>query len=167
MKAFTLIELLVSTLVLSILVAGIYLILNSGQMAYHTDVGLLELKQPAIHALDVITREIREARGITIIPTADANFDQLIFNTHSKTNVRYYCDNIAGALYDINQDNVVYQLIREYPPLTYKVLTNNISRLKFSQSGNLLTIELQTSKTAVGQRALSFSLRQEVRLRNE
>jgi prepilin-type N-terminal cleavage/methylation domain-containing protein len=167
MRAFTLIEVMVSTLVLSILVAGIYLVLNSGEMAYHTDMGLLALKQPTLRALDFMAREIREAKVATARNTVNANFDRLTFTTHNKSNVQYYCDSAPG-FYDRNQDRVVNQLIREYPPFTYKILANNITRLKFRRpTVNLLSIQLQISKKVVGQRALSFSLQQEVRLRNE
>ncbi len=160
MRGFTLIELLVSAVILSIIIAGVYMFSIMGEKTYITDVVLLDLQQQLRQAMSWMTREIREAKDIQN-GTIDNDSDWIQFNTFNETNIRYYRD-----INDVNNDGVVNQVIREYPSGTRRILANDITRLKFYLIGNISRIELEASKVAL-QRTLSLSLTEQVKLRNE
>jgi len=65
-KGFTLIEILVSIAILSVVIAGIFAVLNIGDMTWHSDMGVVNLQQQARQAMGSMVREIRQASDITI-----------------------------------------------------------------------------------------------------
>lgn len=160
MKGFTLVEVLVSAVILAIVAAGIYGVLNAGNLIYYNDMGLLELQQDVRRGMEAMINELREASNIQIT-ALDSDSDQIIFNSYQGAGVCYYRD-----INDSNADGIVNQAIREYPSGARKVLANNITRLKFSHISPYLTIEIKADKTA-RQRPLSISLKENVALRNE
>lgn len=154
MKAFTLLELLVTVLILTVMVFAIYSVLNVASTNFPTDTALLDLQQQARQAIELISKESREASvsNITITP-ADTDHDILIFSTPTKNGISYYI-NLANG-----------RLIRQYPTGTTRVVAHDITRLKFSLTGNLLIIEVQTQKD-IQQKTLNFQLKGRVRVRN-
>jgi len=160
MKGFTLVEFLVSAVILSIIVIGIYGVLNVGNIMYYSDIGLLELQQNARQGMEKMINELREASNIQI-STLDDNSDQIVFNNYKGVGIEYYRD-----INDLNGDGIVNQIIRQDPSGSREVLANNITRLKFLLSSPYLTIEVKAEKS-VRQIPLSFSLKENVALRNE
>ncbi|MDP2941111.1 MAG: hypothetical protein Q8N85_02495 [Candidatus Omnitrophota bacterium] len=160
MKAFTLVELLIVTLLLGMITAGVVTVLNVGNAAYYADLGMLGLQQQVRQCLNWLEREVRASSSLAIT-TEDANSDRVVFTTPNKFAVQYYRDRI-----DSNGDGITNQVIREYPFGTRRVIANDISRLKFSQSGGILQIQIQGDTMALG-KAESFTLTEKVRLRNE
>lgn len=154
-KAFTLLELMVSILIMTVMVFAIYSVLNIAGAYFPTDTALLDLQQQARQTIEIITKESREASlsSISIAPI-DVNNDVLMFSTPSKNGVSYY----------VNPAN--RQLIRQYPAGTMRVVANSISSLKFSLTGNLLVMTVQTQRNAQ-QKTLTFQLKGRVRVRNE
>lgn len=160
MRAFTLIEVLISIVIFGLLIVSIYSVLNVGSNTYYTETGLSSLQQEARRALEWMTRELRESTSRTI-SVIDANNDRITFNTITASNIQYYRDRN-----DINGDGVTNQVIREYPAGIRKILANDITKLKFSESSNFLEIQLEAGKTSM-RRELSFPLKGKVNLRNE
>jgi len=160
MRGFTLVEVLVSATILGILAAGIYGVLDAGNKMYYNDMGLLELQQSGRQGMEAMINELREAGNIQIT-TLDNDTDQILFNSYKGIGVQYYRD-----INDLNSDGIVNQIIREYPLGSRRVLANNVTRLKFLHTSHYLTIEIRTEKT-IRQRPLSFSLKENVALRNE
>jgi len=152
MKGFTLVEVLVSTLIMGILFVGIYIVLSTGDITYQVDSAFLDLQQQARQGMAWMVRELREAQNIQIT-VVDSDSDRISFNTFSGTGIMYYRD--------ISQN----RLIREYPAGTTTLIADNITRLKFSLSANILEIQLRAYKSAK-QKPLTFSLTEKVRLRN-
>ncbi len=157
MRGFTLLEILVSVGILSFLIAGIFAVLNVGDMNWHLDMGLLDLQQQARQTMNGMIRELRQSKAsaITVNSTSDISFS-VPPQTYGDTwigPIRYYLD------------TQTQQIKREYTSAT-KILANNINSLNFSLSGNIMQIQLGAAKT-VKQRALSFFLTEKVRLRNE
>ncbi len=162
LRGFTLLEVLVSAAILSFLIAGIFGVLNIGNMTYNTDLCLLDLQQSARQALYWMAKELRESSTDDItITVIDDNDDKITFDTPNEIGIQYYRD-----LSDVNGDNIKEQIIREYPKGTRRILGNNISGLQFSLNNNLLEIRLTANSVALG-RSLSIPLRTKVRLRNE
>jgi len=151
-RGFTLIEILVVLLILGIMIGALFMVLNSGDIAFSVDMGMLDIQQQARQGMDAVARELRQAEDVTVSVEDDSS-DRITFNTASATGVIFYRDN----------NN---RLLREYPAGTIKVLANNITRFKCALSGTLLEIQLRTDKT-VRQKAVSFSLAERIRLRNE
>ncbi|MBL7081198.1 MAG: prepilin-type N-terminal cleavage/methylation domain-containing protein [Candidatus Omnitrophica bacterium] len=150
-RGFSLLEVLVSTAILGFLIAGIYGVLNIGNMTYNTDLGLLDLQQNARQAMHWMVRELRESASSEIVISEDSS--QITFNTPNEGGIQYYYD---------TQEN---QIIREYPAGTTRILANNIESLNFSLNGSLLEIQVRARKTQRPDLTLFF--KEQVRLRNE
>ena len=160
MKGFSLVEILVSVLILSFLIAGIFMVLNVGDMSYSTDMGLIHLQQQARLAMDGMTRELRQADADSIIDPEGA--DSITFNAPLALNPTQWIGPITYQL-DANQN----QIIRTLAGVPQKIVGNNISSLSFDKNDNILDIELTCQITTTRRRDLSLSLREQVRLRNE
>ena len=158
MKGFTLVEVLVSILILSFLFAAIVGVLNIGNMTYNIDLTLLGLQQQARLAIDGMTRELRQTKASKISSVSESEI------TFSIPPATYGSDWIGPIRYYFDtEDN---RIIREYPTGTEKIVANDINSLNFALNNNLLNIQL-TCARIVHQRDLSFSLTEQVRLRNE
>ena len=166
-KGFTFIEALVSIVIMAVIVTGIFAVLRVVSASWDIDMGLLELQQQARQAMDGMTREIRQAKQQT---------GRLITITNAGKKLTFY---IPGYTSSVNYDLVGNRIIREHPPNTTKVLANNVNDLSFccwaiggASCGtdctglHFLKIQMSVSKT-VRSRMLSYSLLEEVRLRNE
>ena len=158
MRGVTLVEILVSVIILSFLVAGIFGVLNVGNITYNTDLGLLDLQQQARQAMDGMTRELRQSRAalVNIVSSSELTFSipPATYGAGWIGPIRYYLDTSEN------------RIMREYPAGTEKIIANDINSLTFSPSSNLLDIQLTCAKTVL-QRDLSFSLNGQVRFRNE
>lgn len=164
MKGFTLFEVLLSTLILSVMVVGIYGVLNIGDKTYNHDMALLDLQQQVRQAMDGMIKELKQSKtSLITISGGGARIDFKVPTDLTTSPVTYTNDFIAYYL----SGN---QILREYPSGTTKVLANDINSLLFSLSGEVLTVQLSAQKT-VKQRLLGFPLTglltQKVRLRNE
>jgi len=172
-NGFTLVEVLVSAAILTFLIAGIYAILNIGNMTYYTDMCFLDLHQNARQSMHWMVKEMREAQAADInIVSIDSDDDRVTFDTPNEDDIQYYRD-----ISDVNNDSIVKQIIREYPVGTYRILANDIGNLSFCcwhdnvcdadcSNSYLLEIQLTADKTASG-RDLSFPLAVKLRLRND
>ena len=150
-KGFTFAETMVSALIFSILAIAILSVLVVGQKFWHSDVGRVELQQEARLAMDGMTREVRESKSTDISVSGGSRIDISNYPGASGT-IAYYLQN--------------GQLIREYPAGTEKILTGDAQTVDFSLSGDILTIQLGLGKTVYGA-DLNFSLKEQVRLRNQ
>jgi prepilin-type N-terminal cleavage/methylation domain-containing protein len=173
MRGFTLAEILVSALILGFLFAAIYGVLNVGNIIYKDDITLVELQQQARQAMDGMIREIRQAKreaGRLITITLDGSKIEFYIPSFSNP-ISYYRD-----VNDVNDDGIIDQVIREYPPQIYKILANDITALSFSITGDVVGIQLAAKLSARG-RELCFpvpycndtskTLKEKVKLRNE
>ena len=150
---FTIIEVLVSLLILSLILAGLFMVLAAGDISFSVDAGMLQIEQQARQGMDQMVRELRHAQD-PVITAINQDSDRLTFNTESEAGISYYRD--------INTN----QLVRELPAGTAKILANNIAYFKCSFTSPVLEISLRADNT-VRQKALTFSLGEKVRLRNE
>ena len=159
MKGFTLVEILVSAVILCLIIAGLFGVLNIGNATYNTERYLLDLQQKARYVMDRMIRELRE--GLRSSVNISAGNTRITFNTPDEPGMQYYRD-----ISDIDGDGRVDQIFREYPAGTRnKLVQEDIESLNFSLSGNLLQIQITAKKT---QRPdLTFFLKEQVRLRNE
>lgn len=167
-KGLTLVEILISTLVLAILTGGIITILNIGTLAWNYDMGLVDLQQYGRQSIDSMIKEIRQTKAsvLSVPISTRVNFQvptdiSTIPPTYSST-ISYYLSNNS--------------LIREYPTGTSKVIANDVNTVTFCCLGgancsdcanaDLLRINITFSKVSRS-RPLSFSLIEQVRLRND
>jgi len=173
-KAFTLVEILFSCVVLMVLIGGIVVMLNSGNKGWSTEIGLLNLHRQARQAMHGMVRETRQSQPSDITIT----------NAGARIQFEIPQDLFSGATsyyqpidYFLNNG----QIIREHPTGTTEVLANDIKTLNFCfwdgvdccdpdtedcSNLDILEISLEVEKT-IRQRVLFFSIREEVKLRNE
>ena len=131
------------------------MVIMVGQRAYDADLGVLDLQQQARLAMDRMTKELRQAKGITVVSASE-----MTFNIPAAT---YGDPDIGLITYYLDTTNS--RAMREYPSGTLKVMGNDVSGLTFTKSSDVLTIQLDCAKT-VNNRDVAFSLRERVRLRN-
>lgn len=179
LKGFTLVEILVSAVILSFIIAGLFAIFSVANISWYTDMGLLGLQQQARQAMYRMVREIRQ--GSPLRKTIDDGkitfyIPPAVYGDPWVESISYYRD-----VNDTNNDGVVNQIIREYPPGTKKILANDIDSLSFccwdgvdccnpilEDCSNLPVLQIQLRATrTVRQRPLVFSLTEKVRLRND
>ena len=172
-RAFTIIEMLFSCVIVMVLIGGILIMASAGNKGWSTEVGLLDLHQQARQAMHGMVREIRQGDAMFFGSTSGEIIEFRIPRDLSTDPVSYY----QPISYYLSNE----QIIREHPAGTTNVLANNIKSLNFcfwdgvdccdpsteSCSGlNSLEISLEAEKE-IRSRAVSFSIREEVKLRNE
>jgi prepilin-type N-terminal cleavage/methylation domain-containing protein len=175
MKGFTVIEVLISIVIMSIVIGGLFMVLNIADLNWSLGGGLLGLQQQARQAIDGMVREIRQNKPsdikITDVGGTEVNPGPVInFKIPDST----YC-----FRYSLSNNQIIRQvLVCAIPPtqLAQQVLANDIDdSLAFSRSvdGKVITIQLRAKKT-VSQRNLCFPgpcdpaqfLIEQVKLRN-
>jgi len=173
-KGFTIIELLVAVVLLTILVWGIFAILNIADATLNTDTGLIDLQQQVRQGLDGMIKELRNSGAVTVLNSGgriEFIIPTSIGGPSSKV-ISYYLDG--------------NQIKREHPENTVKVLANDINYLSFCcghydalgnyicdtdcSNSKMIQIQVSASKT-VRQRVLVFPsnggvLTEKARLRN-
>lgn len=163
MRAFTIVEILVSSVVLLIIVSGIFMVFNAADKAFYLDSGVLELQQNARQAMYTMIKELHQAQ--TASKSISSGGAKIIFNTPLLSGIQYY------------RDTAKNQVIREYPTGTLQVLANYVTGLTFCcwNSGTcdtnctgseLVEIQLDAANT-VRARPVSFSVKERVKTRNE
>lgn len=174
-KGFTIVEILVVTLIMSFIVAGIFGVLNIGNVTWSTDMGLLELQQQARLAMNGIVSEIRQASPNDISIPASSRIEFRIPTDITTVPVTFSQE----IVYYLDNDRI----IREHPAGDTKVLAQNISNLAFCcvngsnctsdcSSSKILRVQIKSSKVS-GTRLVEFPpiagtfLTTEVKLRNE
>lgn len=152
-KGYTLMEMLVSVLLLSIILAGVYGVMITGNNIFNRDIAILDMEQQTRNAIDRIIREVRQASSQTITTNYNSTTnDKIVFTIPTAVGIQYY---LTGS-----------DLMREYPNGTTKKVASNINLLKFTLTGSLLQIQVRASQT-VSSSTTSFPLIEKVRLRNE
>lgn len=159
MKGLTIVEIMVCVVIFSVLFVGIYGVLNVGNLSYLTDMNMMRLQQAARQSMQQLSLDLRNATN-PVVTVIDASSDKITFDTYGGSGISYYRDAA-----DLNGDGITSQIIREYPAGTRKVIANDISLLKFTPVGSLVTINM-TASCFMRLRQLSYSLREQIRLRN-
>jgi len=160
MKAFTIIEVLIVVVIFSFLAIGITGVMNLGNLTFPIDLGQVNLQHQVRQAMQWLSRELREASAVTY----GADYKSVTFNSYSGSGIAYYLD-----ASDVNGDNLTNQIIREFPAGSRRVIANDISELLFTPdtvNPLLLRVDISAGRTVMN-KALTFSLAEQVRLRNE
>ena len=173
-RAFTIIEMLISCAIMMVLIGGILVMVNSGNRGWSTEVGLLDLHQQARQAMHGMVREMRQSQGTNIeITSGGERIKFIIPRDLFGGSTSYY----QSIYYYLSSE----QIIREHPPGTTQVLANSIKSLNFCFWDGLdccdpavedcsgldaLEISLEAEK-GIREQVLSFSIQEEVKLRNE
>jgi len=162
LKTFTLVEIIITAAITFFIAGAVLSVFIVGDKIWQIDMGLVDLQQAGRGALLAMTRELRQSDSANV--TISANGDRVDFTIPDAT------DTITYSLSN-------GRINREYPAGTIRVITSDVSSLNFCcwngascdndcSSSRLLEISLGLEKT-VRRAALSFSLKQKVRLRNE
>jgi prepilin-type N-terminal cleavage/methylation domain-containing protein len=90
-RGFTLAELLVSVAMLGLVMAGVFVLQQQGQIAYLWGSARVEVQQNARFALDLMTRELRSALSITTVGSNcnSTGADTITFRDSSNETVVY------------------------------------------------------------------------------
>lgn len=173
MKAFSFIELIVSIAILSLLSGSIAAVCRVADISWHNDRDMLILLQESRYSLDLMAKEIRQARPVDVQINADGSLSFVIpVSIFNSTSIVYS----KPITYKLNNA----QLVREHPANVAAVLANHINNLSFCwqhsstcdsicADSDILNIKLQANMTAKG-RSVSFpvngTLSEQVKLRN-
>jgi len=158
-RSFTLIEVLIVSIIIPLLLAVIFILMNTGNKIYATVTVSMDIRQNARNAMERILREVRESNNSTITPIT-INSDRISF-----TSPRFKDSNGVQVplAYFLNTNGHV---IREYPPNTFTPVAVDVTKLKFLKTGPQLDITINTAQN-VDTRPLFYAIKQKVRLRNE
>ena len=150
-KSTTLLEMFITIAILSMVLGGMLLVLNFGNLSWQVEAGLLSINQQLRQSMDGISREIRQADPATIvISNGGARID---FSIPQISNaVSFY---LSGD-----------QVIREHPVGTTTILLNDVNFITFTSVGGTIQIQIGATKV-VRQRNLVVTLTQKVGVRNE
>lgn len=172
MRSFTFVEAMVSTLVLGLIIAGIFMLLLISDRTYHTDVGLLDLQQFTRRAIEQMVEELRVGSGISI----SSGLNNITFNGS-------LCKSPCAS---INYSLSGNQLIRLCDGQS-KIMASRINVLSFcwchgstctpgvdcdnvQGTSNVIAIQLRSTNTIRG-KTVNFPatgpMKEQVRLRNE
>jgi type II secretory pathway pseudopilin PulG len=165
MRGFTLLEILISFTIMSLIVAGIFAIINVAEVSWNSDMAFLDIQQQVRLSMDGMIRESRQAKpGDITVSGGGGRIDFLVPKPSAAgfNPVAYYLQ--SG------------RIIREHPAGTTKILADYITSLNFCCLGgadctdctnaNSLRIQIQGSRTMKG-RTSTFPLTEKVMLRNE
>ncbi len=165
-KAFTLAEALVSSVVMAILLSGLFAVFLAGEKGWHSDISRVDLQQTTRLALFGMSRELRQTSADTL------SLPQISTITFSLPNV--------GNSITYSFDAAKKQIIRQHPAGVTQVIGRDIQALSFScldinnavlasnLCGNAESILIQiTAQKEAFQRSVSFALQKKVKLRNE
>lgn len=104
-RGFTLAELLVSVAVIGIVMAGVFVLQQQGQVAYLWGSARVEAQQSARLALDLMSRELRSAISVTDVgSTCNTGISAITFTDASSKTV----------VYDLTGSSPSYVLRRTY-----------------------------------------------------
>ena len=162
MKGFSLFEVMVVTLILGIVIGGVFMTFTIGSRTYSRDIVLLDLEQQTRRALDSLMRELRQTDSFHV-SISEGVPDSISFYILSDPNgtsggawvgpIRYYVDTVNS------------RLMRQEIDTTPRVVAHNIDDLQFVETGNFLNIEITGLQRVFGQ-DLTFVREGEVRMRN-
>ena len=151
-------------LILGLLVAAFYGVMNVGNVTYFVDMGLLDLEHNARQAMNYLTTDLRASFDVSI-DNSDPSHITFATPQFPATEFRHI---------DSNGDGVRDRIVRQREG-QIRIIANEISDLCFcwdavnnncrADCTDLFTIRVRAAKNA-GQRPLSFILIEQVRSRN-
>lgn len=150
-RGFSFLEVLVSAAILTVIIAGILMVLRAANISWDSFGGALDVQQQARQAMHGMIRELRQSRAQDV---SVANLGAMItfLVPDSPQAISYYLEN--------------NQIIREHPLNNKIVLANDINTLVFSLVNSTVTIQMEARKTVKG-RIYTFPLSEKAGLRNE
>lgn len=172
---FTLVELMVVVLILLIIIAGIFGVLNVGRQSWYTGGTQVELRQETRKAMDRMVKELRQSETAVIsVPADDSWYNTITFQVPEDTdgdgdvidadsNIEWG-NQITYSLGGLNNE----QVLRTSSGST-AVLANDVVSLQFRRSTatpNIVEISLQAQKDAMPGRTMQADLNSQVSLRN-
>jgi Tfp pilus assembly protein PilV len=161
-RGFTLIETLVIVLVFSLIVSGMLGLLNYAKVNYNTNLIRLSLQQQTRRAMDLLSREIREASWDSIPNSFSFNKDDS-FDTFKFKKVSYFVEKNTASSKSLSQ------LVRTCLTCPKKVVANDITKLEAEKEDRTIKITVEASKDfkVFGEeKNISFALVEKVFVRN-
>ena len=166
-KSFTIVEILVSALILSVITAGLFMVLNIGEFSNSVSSSKLGLQEKTRRVINWITKDVRQTVGSEI-----ANNDPS--SSHIKFKLCLGHDGVSRQLssyyieytYDGNLD----RLTRTDHNTAQTWNFDNIIAEPFDTSAladNVLGITITTLKQRAGLPDISCSLSSRIKIRNE
>lgn len=183
-SGITLVEVLVAAFILLIIMSALFVVLNVGELS-NTIVGAkLEVQQEVRRAMDWMVKDLRQTdRKLLLVTDQFGNPVPKQFNDPAIAIGDPFTDPlfsicigygvVSGNLWSSNQIGYTYdaanqRIVRSDSGTGNTWQFNHINSLTFTKTGlNSLLIEIVGQRTAIGTIAPTFTLQEEVKLRNE
>jgi prepilin-type N-terminal cleavage/methylation domain-containing protein len=181
-NGITLVEVLVAAFILAIIMSALFLVLNVGEFSNTIAGAKLEVQQEVRRTMDWMVKDLRQTDRMRLL-VRDVSGDPLTQNQFNSFGndviITYPLFNIcigysvSGNLWSSNQigytyDAVNQRIVRSDSGTGNTWQFNHINSLTFTKTGlNSLLIEIVGQRTAIGTIAPTFTLQEEVKLRNE
>lgn len=170
MKGFTLIEILVATLIMSVIMAALFVSLSIGQSSWFIGDTAIELRDQTIRSIMNMDKELSETRPSKINLAIGAVSSTITFyvpqDNDGDGSVVDSIGNIewSGAItYSLNGSN---QIIRASGGVN-TVVGTDIAILQFTRTDNrLIQIDITAQKTALSKRQIQDTEQTVIKIRN-
>jgi len=155
MRGFTLVEILVATVIMSIIMAALFMTLSVGQRSWFSGDAAIELRDQAARAIMTMDKElsVTATKGINEISLKNVNDTSNTITFHLPQD-----NNADGSVVDANGNiewsgpiiyslNASNQIIRTFGGRT-SVLANNIVTLQFRRTADrIIQVDITAQKT--------------------
>jgi len=171
MRGFTLIEIMVTSVVLAILIVGLFLVLSLGQRSWLTADTGIQLRQDISRALMVMSQELKQTSASKINIALNGSASSIRFKLPQDTNgdgsIVDSTGNIEWSGYITYSLNASNQVVRSVDGGTTSIIANNISALTFTRVlSEVIQIDIAASKAADTGKTIEDSDQIILKLRN-
>ncbi|MFH1867901.1 MAG: prepilin-type N-terminal cleavage/methylation domain-containing protein [Candidatus Omnitrophota bacterium] len=179
MRGFTLLEILITVAIFTILVLGVFQLMEAGNRFWLEGGASAELRQDIIRALMRMESELKETRSISPAPQINlaigASSPALTFNIPQVDSATGTILNPIGAVnwsapitYALNANNQITRT--DIGTGTVTIIANHVSGLVFARlatdPSNILRINITVGKTTLTRRQLQDTQQIRIKMRN-
>jgi len=170
MRGFTLIEILVATLIMSIIMAALFIVLSMGQNSWFNGDIAIELRDQTLRSIMNMNKELSATRPSKINLSIGATSSTITFYVPQDNNGDGISVDSAGNIewsgaitYSLNGSN---QIIRSFGGAN-TVIGIDIVTLRFSRPENrLIQVDITAQKTAFSRRLIQDTEQAIIKIRN-
>ena len=170
MRGFTLVEILVASLIMSIIMAAVFVTLSIGERSWFAGDVTIQLRDQTMQAVATMNRELSATRPSRINIVIGASSNTITFSIPNDNNGDGRVVDNAGNIewsgnitYLLNNSN---QIVRNFGGAS-TILGNDIIGLLFTRTqDSLIQVDITASKTSLSRRQIQDAEQVIIKLRN-
>ncbi len=172
MRGFTLIEVLVTTLIMSIIMAALFMTFSIENRSWFTGDATIELRDQVIRAIMTMDKDLSEG------PASGVNSINLAVGASSNSVTFWLPDNSSGSVvapngniqwtgpFKYSLNNATHQVIRSFG-VTNWTIANDITSLQFlRQASRIIQVNITAQKKPTTSQQITDNEQAEIKIRN-